>query len=456
MTFDPTLAAFRFGTGLSPHYAPPESIEAILADVAGLDLMAKEHPVPLFSNVSPNPADMVRANRARADARGTQGYDAAEAYRVQLNGQARLRKVHNLGAEVARMVDAPVGFRERLVAFWADHFTVTARNGAMAHYVTPYIEETIRPNISGRFEEMLISVVMHPMMLTYLQQGQSIGPNSTQGLRQKKGLNENLAREVLELHTLGVDGPYTQTDVTEFAELLTGLYYHRVNGFDYIPTRAEPGAETILGVTYSDDASLETVRAGLHGLARHPATSAHLANKLVVHFVSGRPDAGLVAAVTEALFDGTLFDAYAALLSHPAAWTQTRDKVRTPQEYIAAGMRALGVSGDTLASATIRHIQSNIEAPMRVMGQPWQRPIGPDGWPEDPAAWIIPQAMAGRISWAMRAPTRLLDTLPDPREFVATALGPNADAAVGFAAGAAETRADGIGVVLASAAFQRR
>jgi uncharacterized protein (DUF1800 family) len=119
-------------------------------------------------------------------------------------------------------------------------------------------------------------------------------------------------------------------------------------------------------------------------------------------------------------------------------------------------MRALGVSGDTLASATIHHIQSNIEAPMRVMGQPWQRPIGPDGWPEDPAAWIIPQAMAGRISWAMRAPTRLLDTLPDPREFVATALGPNADAAVGFAAGAAETRVDGIGVVLASAAFQRR
>jgi uncharacterized protein (DUF1800 family) len=342
------------------------------------------------------------------------------------------------------------------VAFWADHFTVRARSGRTTHLVTPYIEEAIRPHIAGPFEDLLFAVTTHPMMMDYLQQIQSIGPNSIIGLRRGKGLNENLAREVMELHTLGVDGPYTQTDVTELAELLSGLTYTPLDGFDYITRRAEPGGETILGVTYSDAASLDTVRAGLTGLARHPATAAHLARKLAVHFLAQNPDNGLVAALTDAFAAGTLLDVYRTLLDHPAAWVPTRAKVRVPQEYIAASLRALGVSGDAVAQAKPQDVRRHIEQPMRVMGQPWQRPVGPDGWPEDPADWIIPQTMAGRISWAMRAPEALMDMLPDPRAFVTAALGPDADPAVVFAATSAETRSDGIGVILSSAAFQRR
>lgn len=458
MTFDPTLAAFRFGTGLSPHFAAPASVAALRADLTGPDDAALRHPVPPYSQAAPSLLAMHEAGRARGEARGTDRYDAAVAAEQVVKDLARARLARNLAAEIARMVDAPVGLRERLVHFWADHFTVQARNGGMRHLVTPFIEETIRPHVTGRFADMLRAVTLHPMMLIYLQQIQSVGPNSQIGLRQGLGLNENLARELLELHTLGVGGPYTQNDVTQMAEMLAGLSHHRIDGVIFNARRAEPGAETVLGETYSELAAISTIETALDDLAVHPATAAHIARKLAVHFVSDIPDAGLVADLRDTFIaqNGSLMAVYDVLIAHRAAWNPERGKVRIPQEFVAAAVRALGVTGAQIMALDDPAIRGSFEGPMRLMGQPWQRPLGPDGWPEAPDDWIIPQTMAARISWAMRRPQSLLDVLPDPRDFASTALGPNAEPAVVFAASAAESRSDGVGVVLASAAFQRR
>ncbi len=458
MSFDPILAAFRFGTGLSPHVAPPSGVTALLEDLAGPDHAALLHPIPPFAQAAPSMLALAEAGRARNDAQGTDGFEAAQTAEQEIKDLARARLARNLAAEIARMVDAPVGFRERLVHFWADHFTVQARNGGMRHLVTPYIEEAIRANITGRFAEMLQAVTLHPMMLIYLQQIQSVGPNSVIGLRQGKGLNENLARELLELHTLGVDGPYTQDDVTQMAEMLAGLSHHRIDGVVFNPRRAEPGSETVLGETYSDASAMTTIQSALDDLAVHPATAAHIARKLAVHFVADTPNPALVTALVTAFTTsgGDLMHVYDILLAHPAAWVPDRQKVRTPQEFIAASLRALGIKGAQIMAMSDRDIRGVFDGPMRNMGQPWQRPLGPDGWPEAPEDWIIPQTMAARISWAMRRPVRLLDVLPDPRDFVVQALGPDADPAVVFAAQAAESRQDGIGVILSSTAFQRR
>ena len=335
---------------------------------------------------------------------------------------------------------------------------MVAGGGNRRHLVSPYIEEAIRPHVGGRFADMLRAVETHPAMLFYLQQIHSIGPNSPVGERKGRGLNENLAREMLELHALGVGSGYSQTDVTELAELLTGLTFTVADGQFYEANRAEPGSETVLGVTYSADAHIGVIEQVLEDLAAHPATATHLARKLARHFVADDPDPALVAAISAAYAasDGDLMACYEAMLTHPAAWAMPAQKVRLPFDFIVGGVRALGLRHSDLQQMETDTYRRLLFAPLRVMGQTWQRPSGPDGWPVEAGAWIIPQTMAGRISWAMNVPPKLLDPLPDPREAVHWALGPTPDPEVVFAASSAETPRDGIGVIFASAAFNRR
>ncbi|MEX0369664.1 MAG: DUF1800 family protein, partial [Tateyamaria sp.] len=327
---------------------------------------------------------------------------------------------------------------------------------------SPYVEEAIRPFIAGRFEDLLQSAVMHPLMLEYLDQTASIGPNSTRALKRgdqrRQGLNENLAREVLELHTLGVDGPYTQTDVTEFAELLTGVTYDVRNGFKFRKDFAEPGAETVLGVTYEDTTNVKPVRAVLRDLAAHPATARHLAWKLAVHFVSDTPDPDLINALERAYVDndGQLMPVYTALLSHPGAWDRTLVNYKPPIDFISSAFRALAIPATAFAGWEERPLRRVFIAPLARMGQPWEQPNGPDGWAEEDPEWITPQQLAMRVAWSMAVPGQVLDPLPDPRQFADHALGRYANDAIRFAAGAAESRAEAIGVVLMSPAFQRR
>ncbi|MCW1951906.1 MAG: DUF1800 domain-containing protein [Octadecabacter sp.] len=459
MPFDPTIAAIRFGIGLSPTIAAPSSVADMLARLTGPDTIAAEVPIPTYTDVYPSPLDYRQATRALTQARGTDGEDAADEHRRQVRQDGTDAMLSFVKADLIRAAYTEDGFRERLVRFWADHFTARPTKGIDRHLISPYIEEAIRPYVAGNFADMLIAVVGSPMMIWFLDQHQSMGPNSQAARGGNKGLNENLARELLELHTLGVGGGYQPSDVRALAELLTGVSASAQDGGYFRPSHAEPGPELVLGVEYGGgEASIEDVNAGLRGLAMHPDTARHLARKLVTHFVGPSPSLTLVDAMAARYLQdgGALFGMYEVLLEHEDAWNSVARNVKQPFDFIVSSMRALGVERDEISNAENVAIRRYIHRPMTVMGQTWQRPVGPDGWPEEEENWITPQGMAGRITWSMQVPQNLLDHLPDPRAFVYTALGPTPPEAVLFAANAAETVSDGVGLVLASAAFQRR
>ena len=457
MTFDPTLAATRFGIGLSPVIETPWDTTEMIERLAGPDTVAQRLPIAGFDATSPSVLHLVQANAKRREAVGAAAQEAAQEA-VRQNGQDQVAvQRRNMLTTLARAVVSPDGLRERLTAFWADHFTVIARGFPYRHMVTPFVADAIRPHVAGRFADMVKAVVSHPMMLLYLEQTRSLGPRSPVGQANGGGLNENLGRELLELHLVGAQGGYDQTDVTEMAELLTGLSYAPTVGVTYKANRAEPGSEVVMGRRYGAEASLATVEAALDDLARRPETAAHIAHKLAVHFVSDTPDTDLVAALTGSFLDtgGDLLAVTGTLLDHPAAWVPQRSKVRQPFVFVAAALRALGVRADRITSLSQRDYTRHIAGPLTLMGQPWEKPIGPDGWAESAAAWITPQALAGRITWAMTSPATFVDMLPDPRAFVATAVGPQAPAELSFAAAAAESLSDGVGLVLTAPAFQR-
>lgn len=298
--------------------------------------------------------------------------------------------------------------------------------------------------------------VLHPAMLLYLDQPQSFGPRSRAGKRQGRGLNENLARELLELHTLGVGADYAQADVRAMAELLTGLTYDASAGTRFDPRRAEPGAETVLGRAYGGDEMIP-IRQVLRDLAAHPATARHICGKLAVHFVSDSPDAAMVEAMVSAweTSGGYLMQVYTAMLGHPAAWGVALEKARQPFDFIATALRALQIPPQVIFDLPDARLRKLILRPMAEMGQPWKAPRGPDGWPEPVSAWITPAGLAARIDWAMRVPAALGD-LPDPAALASRALADAADTALLTAIGRAESVAEGVGLVLASPAFNRR
>ncbi|KZY41148.1 hypothetical protein A3731_12320 [Roseovarius sp. HI0049] len=460
MSFDPERAAIRFGCGLSPRIAPPDSAEAMLAQLVGRDRAAEAFPVPGFQAAVAHYVAIRAARKALKAART----EAEQAERLE----TRKKVTRDMSRDGSRWFASMMlrraltedGFRERLVAFWSDHFTAFERGGPLRFSHVSYTEEAIRPHVAGRFADLLRASATHPVMLRYLDQARSAGPNSRAAQKNEKigGLNENLAREMLELHTLGVDGPYTQADVRQLAELLTGLSYRMKTGFQFRPGLAEPGAETVLSVDYGGKkARLEDIYAAFDDLARHPATARHIARKLAVHFISDRPDAGLVDAMAArfAETDGDLMQVYAAMLDHPAAWADQPGNIKQPVDFVGSGLRALDIVPRAMPSEKYGQMRRMFFTPLQLMGQDWGRPAGPDGWTEHDAEWITPQRLSARLIWAMTVPYELRRALPDPREFVETALGRRVPEEVRFAARAAETRAEGIGLVLASPAFQR-
>lgn len=460
MAFDPVIAETRFGCGLSPRLAAPAGVAEMLQGLIAPDEMAARFPIEPFESYTQR---MAAAEALRKSVKGQKGTPEAESVAKQIKLMKRAARedwLHWMAAHVSRRVNTATGFRERVVAFWADHFTATGKVSMMRRATSPYIQSAIRPRVTGRFDDLLVAAVTHPVMLHYLDQEHSTGPNSPATLKRpdKRGMNENLAREVLELHTLGVGGPYTQADVRQLAELLTGLGYDLGGGMKFAKGWAEPGAETVLGRSYGGgEAVYEDVEAALRDIANHPAVAGHIARKLVVHFVSDDPDPALVAAVEAAWRDsgGELMVVYGALLGHGAAWAREKRNFRPPFDWMAAACRALDMPHAALADLSERDFQLRMFNPLMMMGHVWQKPDGPDGLPEEDAAWLTPQALAARLQWAVTMPQVLMGALPDPRAFVDVALGPDAPESVRFAAEAAESRADGIGLVLASPAFQR-
>ena len=460
VTFSPDIAERRFGYGLSGHLPGPASVAAMLNSVAGRDDMADQFPMAPFTYVQDKSVLRRRfGTYARANPDKAEGKEAADKARDILN-EVREERGHWFAQTQLRRIHTQSGFRERLVAFWADHFTAKGSAFLYQYAETLYINEAVRAHIAGNFADLLISCVSHPMMLHYLDQDASVGPNSRYAKRRGngRGLNENLAREVLELHTLGVNGPYDQADVRALAHVFTGMGRGRDQRFIFRNRVAEPGPQRLLGQDYSQRPSLQRIKTVLRDLAAHPATAAHIAQKLAVHFVADTPPPALVAdlAATYLETGGRLMALYDVLLNHPTAWAMPATNIRPPLEFMSASLRALSVPQGRMSGLELRDINRLFLAPLKVMGQVWQKPAGPDGWAEEDAAWITPQGIAGRVEWAMRAPKNLLETLPDPREFVHHALGQNVPRRVAFAAKSAESRAEAIGLVLLSPAFQRR
>ena len=455
MTPDASIAAFRFGYGLPLPAGAPTDPAALLAALAEPDTMARTHQGTTM-------ADQIGLMDASDDAlkisRRAEGQTADEARQTYRTHIAALQTIalNASRACLARALDAPDGFRERLTAFWTDHFTTTATGRRNAAMPLAMVTEAIRPNLTGPFSALLTAAITHPAMLIYLDQTLSFGPASRIGKKRGKGLNENLARELMELHTLGAGSGYTQDDVRQMAELLTGLVVGKT-GFRFDKRRAEPGAETILGARYEGD-TLAPVLAALGDLAKRPETARHIARKLAVHFVSDTPDPGLVAAIEAAWLatDGNLMAAYAALLGHPAAWAEPMQKARQPFDFTIAALRALGLTGADLQRMGEGPLRRMILAPMANMGQPWQAAPGPDGWPEAAEAWITPQGMAARITWAMEVPGRLVTPLPDPASLLSAALGPRASDALRWAVPRSENIREGVGLIFASPEFNRR
>lgn len=433
--------AARFEYGIRPDQ--PRFPGSLMAQLSGPDPLDDTMPV---TRTAARMAELQKLRAARADAPMLQ--QAKRALRQQAST--------DMMRILARMVRNPRGFRERLFAFWIDHFTVSPNRANEVFLLAAYFEDAIRAHIGGSFADMLKAAITHPSMLFYLDQSASVGPGSPVGQRRSRGLNENLAREVLELHTLGVDGPYTQADIRQFAELLTGIGIGP-EGMRFVPNRAEPGAESILGQSYGGGgAQLADILGFLDDLAIMPATARHLAQKLAVHFIGPAPPPDLVADMAAAYLatGGALAALYEVLTQHPSARAELFPKVRPPFEYIATALRALDVDADIIAGATAREA-NRLGRQLTAMGQRPFRPGGPDGWPEAAESWITPPQLAARISWAGQL-ARTYAKEQDPRMLLSALLGNTAPAALSFSVRGAESKSVGVALLLASPALMRR
>jgi uncharacterized protein (DUF1800 family) len=372
--------------------------------------------------------------------------------------------MQEIGARLAAGAATAQPFRERLVWFWANHFTVSAEKALVFALAGSFEREAIRPHVTGRFADMLLAATRHPAMILYLDNHLSVRRGwQARGRRSRStafpaptGLNENLAREILELHTLGVNGGYTQADVIELARVLTGWTVRPTMfdlddespGFVFDPERHVPGPRSLIGTRYAQDGS-EQGGAVLRDLARHPATATHVATKLARHFIADEPPPQAVARIARAFrdSDGHLPAVYAALLDCAEAWQQPLAKLKSPIEYVVSCLRA--VPGLRVADPR------RLYATLRGMGQrPFFAP-SPQGWPDTAAAWAGGDALWKRIEWAGILASRLGSRL-DPLRLAAETYGPAVGEATRRAVERAESRQQGMALWLASPEFQRR
>ncbi|RNJ63389.1 MAG: DUF1800 domain-containing protein [Porphyrobacter sp. IPPAS B-1204] len=329
--------------------------------------------------------------------------------------EARRMLADDIAVRVNLAVSSRTPMAERLVHFWSNHFSVAVGKPGTQFEAGPHEFTTIRPHVFGRFSDMLKAAVLHPAMLIYLDQFQSIGPNAPfiqrraargGGDQQRpRGLNENLAREVLELHTLGVGGGYSQDDVTELARALTGWTVPGIgqvgrfaqtqpSGAAFVALVHEPGARRVLGRSYAAGEAKQAL-AILDDLAAHPATARHIATKFARHFAGDTPPPALVARL-EADFlktGGDLASLTRTLIEAPEAWVAEPVKFRTPFEWLVGALRLTGV--EALPA-------QRIVGALTQLGQaPWGAP-SPAGYDDIAASWAGPDALVRRVELAER------------------------------------------------------
>ncbi len=434
------IAATRFG------YAPrPGELAAIAPDPRASVLAQLAAPPMALDPGLPTAAETLAttfiARRDKGDP------EAKKAFAQQLRAVYLAEIAARINA--AATTDAPL--RERLTHFWSNHFTVSGFRPIVHGATGAFEREAIRPHITGRFADMLIAVERHPVMLLYLDNALSIGPDSFAGQRRNKGINENFGREILELHTLGVDGGYTQADVEALARILTGWSVARLNdpdpgNFHYYERTHEPGAKVLLGKRY-EEAGYEEGVAALNDLAVHPATAHHVATKLARHFIADAPPPDAVARIATVFHTsgGNLARVTEAVVREEAAWRTPFAKVRDPDNLVIAACRVTGFTP---------------QAPMllnslRTLDQPPFFALQPVGWPDDAASWVSPEAVLRRAQWCAFFAERIGD-VPDPEALAVSALGDATPADTLEAIRRAPSRRVGLALLLASPEFQRR
>lgn len=361
--------------------------------------------------------------------------------------RARTIWLTDSAATLRGVVDSETPFRERLVWFWANHFTISLRRGELHAIAVAYVREAIRPHVTGRFCDMLLAVVRHPAMLWYLDNQESIGPNSEAGQKSHRGLNENLARECLELHTLGADSGYTQQDVTALAKLLTGWWFQPTAPmpvFNFDPHRHEPGSKVLMGLTFPPGE--EGGIAALTWLGNHPVTFRHIAAKLVRHFVSDDPapgDVDRIAGVLRAT-RGDLGQAARALVRLPSAW-QGLTKVRSPFEYSVAVVRALDLAEGS---------RPDLLGVMSQLGQPFMSAPLPNGWADTASVWTNGELLLRRADWALSVTNRAATA--DPVQIAQNSLGDLLRPDTLLAVQHATSRHEALALLVSSPEFLRR
>ncbi len=451
------IASTRFGLG-----ARAGDIENARTDPRGYLLaQIREVGAELTQQPPATSAQRMAAYFAFKAARSTDKQDGSQA-KIETKkdrGQLRGDSAGDFMDRLQLAISTPESFRERWALFWLNHFTISSAKANNQGLAGPFENEAIRPRVFGRFEDMLAASSSHPAMLYYLDEAHSIGPDSVTAQNQKRngkhgGLNENLAREIMELHTVGLEAGYGQTDVTEFARAMTGWGVAGEHDSDSLYGKLvfhershEPGARTIMGRRYVEDGEAQA-RAVMKDLAASPHTAHHLAVKIARHFVADDPPPALVDRLKRSYLanDGNLAAVARTLVEAPEAWEPAPRKFKTPYEFLASAYRAAGaLPKDT----------SSVVATMTVMGQKPLAPPSPKGWPEEAQVWCAPDAIIKRMNWSENFAANTVGDL-DPRRVASLALGERLTPATATAIARAETRGEGLAILLMSPEFQRR
>ncbi len=388
----------------------------------------------------------------------------------QARRSIRQNYIDAAGARFDLALNSRTPFAERLTHFWSNHFAISADKSRVFAFAGDYEFRAIRPNIMGKFGDLLSAAVLHPAMLFYLDQHTSLGPNSPTGTRarrrnpnRKAGLNENLAREILELHTLGVRSVYTQADVLAFAKALTGWtvvdrsggpgrrrgeYANAEGETRFLMALHEPGSQQILGRSYGSDGAAQS-KAVLADLAVHPATAKFIATKLARHFVADTPPASLVTKLEQTFLEtgGDLSSLYRTLITAPESWQAQPAKFKTPWDWTVSTYRALGT---TNLPENRRAVQLFDQ-----LGQPIWRPGSPAGFADQAQDWASPDALMRRVKLADRLASQISDD-QIPLELAQTALSDALAPATRQAIVTADSPGQAVALLLVSPEFMRR
>lgn len=462
------IAVNRFGLG-----ARPGELEEVARDPREWVLAQLEKPASAGKALDRLPDSQDYQKRFTE---WRQRFYAARRAAEKNNGEAdepgfgqtfRQELLDEVNLRAAWQCETPSPVMERLVMFWSNHFTVSAEKQMLRLLAGSMEREVIRPGMSGDFASMLLAVEQHPAMLLYLDNIQSIGPDSPAGRRQnqmaekkgkpKRGLNENLGREILELHTLGVDGGYQQQDVEELARGITGWrpwFASRKapklgeHGSVFVNSLHQPGERFLMGRNFEQKGAVQG-RSMLRHLASRPETAGFVAHKLARHFVADEPPKALVKklASTYQSHQGKLLPVYRALFTSEEAWQPGAPKFRRPDEYLIAVHRALNHQPDVK--------RGRWRAEMKLLGQLPFQPGAPAGWGDRAGDWIGADGLWKRVWMALRY-GRYLDKDIDPMELALASIGPALSEETSLAISTAANHRQGTALVLASPEFQWR